>query len=153
MFSLTKTKNLSAMLDRAPVEVSASGDTATTPYLVKPQAHGSLGDLPYVNAAEEPSAVVFSRRGSDGNWRGVTAAEFAAEVTAVAKGLIASGIEPGDRIALMSRTCDVGGGRGAGTPLPDRVGAAGGRDPPRCQGDDGVRRRRGVRGRARCRLP
>ncbi|MGD0559683.1 MAG: AMP-binding protein, partial [Streptosporangiaceae bacterium] len=105
MFSLTKTKNLSAMLDRAPVEVSASGDTATTPYLVKPQAHGSLGDLPYVNAAEEPSAVVFSRRGSDGNWRGVTAAEFAAEVTAVAKGLIASGIEPGDRIALMSRTC------------------------------------------------
>jgi long-chain acyl-CoA synthetase len=73
--------------------------------LVKPRAYGSLGDLPYLNAAEEPSAVVFSRRGSGGRWQDVTAAEFAAEVTAVARGLIVSGIGPGDRIALMSRTC------------------------------------------------
>jgi long-chain acyl-CoA synthetase len=73
--------------------------------LVKPRAHGSLGDLPYLNAAEEPAAVVFSRRGRGGRWQGVTATEFAAEVTAVARGLIVSGIGPGDRIALMSRTC------------------------------------------------
>lgn len=105
MLSVTKVKNLSELRDRASVEVSADGCTASTPCLVKPPGHGSLGDLPYVNAAEEPSAVVFSRRSAGRNWEGVTAAEFAAEVTAVAKGLIASGIGLGDRIALMSRTC------------------------------------------------
>jgi long-chain acyl-CoA synthetase len=39
-----------------------------------------------------------------GGWRDVTAAEFAAEVTAVAKGLIAAGLNPGDRLAIMART-------------------------------------------------
>jgi long-chain acyl-CoA synthetase len=34
----------------------------------------------------------------------VTAAQFRAEVTALAKGLIAAGIKPGDRVAVMSRT-------------------------------------------------
>ena len=34
----------------------------------------------------------------------MTVAAFAAEVTAVAKGLVARGIEPGDRVAIMSRT-------------------------------------------------
>lgn len=40
----------------------------------------------------------------DGAWRKVTAAAFAAEVAAVAKGLIARGIAPGDRVAIMSHT-------------------------------------------------
>jgi len=39
-----------------------------------------------------------------GAWRPVTVREFADEVTAVAQGLVASGIQPGDRVALMSRT-------------------------------------------------
>ncbi|MDG5806689.1 AMP-dependent synthetase/ligase [Streptomyces ossamyceticus] len=42
--------------------------------------------------------------GDGGRWRDVTAAEFAAEVLAVAKGLIAEGLMPGDRIAIMART-------------------------------------------------
>jgi long-chain acyl-CoA synthetase len=100
---IVKATNMTALRDRAPVSVC--GDTASTPYLVKPQTDGSLGDLPYANAAEDPAAVVLSRRGSGGKWRGVTAAEFATEVTGLAKGLIAAGIGPGDRIALMSRTC------------------------------------------------
>ena len=37
-------------------------------------------------------------------WADVTAAEFLDEVSAVAKGLIAAGIEAGDRVALISRT-------------------------------------------------
>ena len=35
---------------------------------------------------------------------GVTAGAFAAEVTAVARGLIAAGVQAGDRVALLSRT-------------------------------------------------
>src|SRR5215470_10180567 len=44
------------------------------------------------------------RRGTDGRWQDVTAGQFHGEVSALAKGLIAAGIEPGDRVALMSRT-------------------------------------------------
>lgn len=55
------------------------------------------------NAREHPDAVVFRRRSPSG-WVRVTAAEFATEVSAVAAGLVASGVRPGDRVALMSRT-------------------------------------------------
>ena len=68
---------------------------------------GNLTDDVVRNAAEAPDQVVFSRPpavGSDGDWTGVTAAEFLADVRAVAKGLVAAGIEPGDRVALISRT-------------------------------------------------
>lgn len=108
-FPLTKASNLAALRERAPVTTERDGDTVTsasTPYLVAPSSDGGgLGELPYVNAAEEPGAVVFSRRVGEGRWREVTAERFAAEVTAVAKGLIAIGAGPGDRIAIMARTC------------------------------------------------
>ncbi|MEV6104117.1 AMP-dependent synthetase/ligase [Streptomyces sp. NPDC051940] len=71
--------------------------------LVTPPETGSCADIPYTNAAEAPDAVVI-RRKEQGAWRPVTAAEFAADVTATAKGLIAAGLEPGGRVALMSRT-------------------------------------------------
>src|ERR1017187_241867 len=44
------------------------------------------------------------RRTGEGRWQDVTAREFRDQVTGLAKGLIAAGIEPGDRVALMSRT-------------------------------------------------
>ncbi|UMG92062.1 AMP-dependent synthetase/ligase [Nocardioides sp. TF02-7] len=60
------------------------------------------------NAAEAPDAVVFSRpdgtEGDAAGWEDVTAAEFLAQVRTVAKGLVACGIEPGDRVAIVSRT-------------------------------------------------
>ncbi len=37
-------------------------------------------------------------------WQDVTAGEFRAEVTGVAKGLLAAGVQAGDRVALLSRT-------------------------------------------------
>ncbi|MEU1309873.1 AMP-dependent synthetase/ligase [Streptomyces cinnamoneus] len=77
---------------------------ASVPALAAPVHDGSLGDLPFVNALADPAAVVLGRRQPDGLWRDVSAARFAAEVLAVAKGLIAHGLRPGDRLALMSRT-------------------------------------------------
>ena len=38
------------------------------------------------------------------DWNDLSSAQFLEEVRAVAKGFIASGIKPGDRIAIMSRT-------------------------------------------------
>jgi long-chain acyl-CoA synthetase len=78
---------------------------AAVPPLVPPVSHGSLADLPFENAGVDPAHRVLSRRMPDGSWRDVTAAEFAAQVQAVAKGLIAEGLVPGDRLAVMARTC------------------------------------------------
>ncbi|TDC14062.1 long-chain fatty acid--CoA ligase [Actinomadura bangladeshensis] len=67
----------------------------------------NLTDAPFTRAAEEPGTIVARRRtgtGEGGAWSAVTAAEFAAEITAAAKGLAAAGIEAGDRVCLLSRT-------------------------------------------------
>ncbi|MEU8978890.1 AMP-dependent synthetase/ligase [Streptomyces sp. NPDC048309] len=74
------------------------------PPLVATVTHGSLADIPFDNATAAPQEAVLSRRTPDGGWTDVTAAEFAAQVHAVAKGLIAEGLVPGDRIAIMART-------------------------------------------------
>ncbi|NGO76688.1 long-chain fatty acid--CoA ligase [Streptomyces sp. YC504] len=71
--------------------------------LVAEKPGGSVADIPFANALEDPHAVVV-RRKEAGEWRAVTAETFAREVTAAAKGLIAAGLEPGGRVALMSRT-------------------------------------------------
>ncbi|MCZ2824769.1 MULTISPECIES: AMP-dependent synthetase/ligase [unclassified Modestobacter] len=55
------------------------------------------------NAAEHPDEVGL-RRQQAGQWVDVTYAEFAAEVSGVAKGLIAGGVQAGDRVGLMART-------------------------------------------------
>lgn len=75
------------------------------PPIVGRVTHGSLADIPFDNAAAAPLEPVLSRKTPDGDgWTDVTAAEFADQVLAVAKGLIAEGLVPGDRIAIMSRT-------------------------------------------------
>ena len=74
------------------------------PALAQIADNASVADIVFSRAASQPQAVVMRRRSDDGDWRDVTAETFRAEVTALAKGLIAAGVEPGDRIALMSRT-------------------------------------------------
>jgi long-chain acyl-CoA synthetase len=64
---------------------------------------GNLTDDVVLNGTEHADTVVFTRR-VEGTWTDVTAAEFLAQVQAVAKGLIAAGIQSGDRVALISRT-------------------------------------------------
>ncbi|MFE3118465.1 AMP-dependent synthetase/ligase [Streptomyces niveus] len=76
----------------------------SVPALVPPAPDGSLADIPFDNAQDAPDEAVLSRRDPDGRWRDVTAAAFADEVRAVAKGLIAEGLRPGDRLAIMART-------------------------------------------------
>ncbi|MGH3362545.1 MAG: AMP-dependent synthetase/ligase, partial [Nocardioides sp.] len=75
----------------------------STPLTIEIPATGNLTDDVVTNAADHPSAVVFSRR-IRSTWSDVTAATFLGEVSAVAKGLVAAGIEPGDRVALIAKT-------------------------------------------------
>jgi len=74
------------------------------PALAEIPATANLADAVFRRAAEQPRAVVVRRPDPEGGWRDVTAAQFKDEVTAVAKGLVAAGIEAGDRVALMSHT-------------------------------------------------
>jgi long-chain acyl-CoA synthetase len=77
----------------------------STPALVEIPASASLADVVFRRAAAEPGRAMLRKRAGRGDgWQDVTAAQFRAEVAALAKGLVAAGIEPGDRVALMSRT-------------------------------------------------
>ncbi|MFC9554704.1 AMP-dependent synthetase/ligase [Rhodococcus sp. NPDC056960] len=57
----------------------------------------------FAHAESNPDRVMYSRPES-GGWVDVTAKDFGALVTGVAKGLIANGVRPGDRVALLSST-------------------------------------------------
>ncbi|GAC51959.1 AMP-dependent synthetase/ligase [Gordonia amicalis] len=54
-------------------------------------------------AQRSPQHVVFRHKQGD-TWAPITAADAAARISSIAKGLIASGVNPGDRVALLSRT-------------------------------------------------
>lgn len=78
--------------------------TYGTPALTAIAPSASLTDVVFRRAATEPDAVMLRRRSDGGGWRDVTASQFCAEVTALAAGLAVAGIEPGDRVAVMSRS-------------------------------------------------
>ncbi|MYU21508.1 AMP-dependent synthetase/ligase [Streptomyces sp. SID8352] len=73
------------------------------PALYEIPADGNLTDIVRRNAAQHPEVAVIARK-ADGVWQDVSARDFLAEVCSAAKGLIASGVQPGDRVGLMSRT-------------------------------------------------
>ncbi|MFJ4744892.1 AMP-dependent synthetase/ligase [Streptomyces sp. NPDC088775] len=90
-----------------PTKVRAADGSVrqvSVPPAAPPVRRGSLAEIPFDNAREAPADAVLSRKRPDGGWQDVTAAEFADEVLAVAKGLVAEGLGAGDRIAIMART-------------------------------------------------
>jgi long-chain acyl-CoA synthetase len=124
---LKRAKERTDLAARARVEVVKDDRgvvrEARSPALAPRLTTGSIADLPFTNAAEAPDTVVL-RRARHGTWQPVTATAFAREVTATAKGLIAAGLEPGGRVAVMSRT------RYEWTVLDFAIWAAGGQVVP-----------------------
>ncbi|MFC3574190.1 AMP-dependent synthetase/ligase [Streptomyces yaanensis] len=76
----------------------------TNPPVASAPPVGGLADVVFDHAQEDPLRVALGRKDEEGQWRDVTAAEFRDEVLALAKGLLASGIRFGDRVAIMCRT-------------------------------------------------
>ena len=74
-----------------PVLVESSPDTNTT-------------DLLLEQAAKPSNPALFAVRSTGDSWTNISATEFLADVTRIAKGLIASGIGAGDRVGIMART-------------------------------------------------
>ena len=71
--------------------------------MVSAPTSGNMTDHIVENASTSPNQVVFSLQRGEA-WVGVTAGQFLADVQAIAKGIIASGVEAGQRIGVMSRT-------------------------------------------------
>ncbi|MFJ9367411.1 AMP-dependent synthetase/ligase [Nocardia sp. NPDC101769] len=66
--------------------------------------NANMSDGAFRHAEKTPNLVVFNTPDGKGGWNDVTAATFAKTVTEVAKGLVASGVELGDRVAIMAQT-------------------------------------------------
>ncbi|MFF0794100.1 AMP-dependent synthetase/ligase [Streptomyces spiralis] len=67
---------------------------------------GGLADSVFETAEMRPLLPVLARRASAGSaeWQEVTAVELRDQVSDLARGLVASGIAPGHRVAVMART-------------------------------------------------
>ena len=76
-----------------------------SPVLVPADPDASICSMLADRLAKDPDGpFVEVRTALGGAWTSLTVREFVAQVRAVAKGLVASGLEPGDRVAIMSRT-------------------------------------------------
>jgi hypothetical protein len=115
--------------------------------------NGNTCDDVFDWAARDPDRAMFSAK-ADGAWQPVTAKQIADRVTAVAAGLIAAGIQPGDRdrpdVGLQLglggvRLRDLGGWSRDRPCLRDLVGGADPLDPGRFGRGRRVRGRRAVR--------
>jgi long-chain acyl-CoA synthetase len=78
--------------------------TYDLPPLVVSDDSYNITDLLVERVSKTPKLALFSRQDDQGRWSPTTADEFLAEVVSVAKGLVASGIQPGQAVAIMSRT-------------------------------------------------
>lgn len=74
-----------------------------TPILVPLTPESNVTDLLEERVAAAPDLALFAVPEGEG-WRDISAKEFRAQAVALAKGLIASGIKPGDKIAFMCKT-------------------------------------------------
>ena len=73
------------------------------PALVPAPTAGNLTNLIAERAWFEPERIIMSRPLGDA-WHSVTAKEAEEQIRETAKGLIAAGVQIGDRVAIMSRT-------------------------------------------------
>jgi len=65
--------------------------------------HDNIVSSVFEHERDDPDHVIFQRL-VDGSWRDVTCKEAAEQIRAAALGLIAEGVQPGDRVALFSAT-------------------------------------------------
>ena len=75
----------------------------SVPAVVPYPSSGSLTNALLEHAQNQADTPAIVRRDKD-SWIELSSREFLDEVRSVAKGLMASGIQPGDRVGIMSRT-------------------------------------------------
>jgi long-chain acyl-CoA synthetase len=66
--------------------------------------HDNIAATVFSHERENPDLVIY-RRQVDGVWTDVTCAEAASQIRSAALGLIAMGVQAGDRVSIFSATC------------------------------------------------
>lgn len=74
------------------------------PALVPADPEANATDLLMDRVNATPDLALFSLPTHDGGWTDITAKEFYDQVVALAKGFVAAGIKPGDKVGLMCKT-------------------------------------------------
>ncbi|TPX03098.1 AMP-binding protein, partial [Schumannella luteola] len=74
------------------------------PAVVPADPEANTTDLLIDRVAASPDAPLFALPTADGGWEDVSTAEFHRQVVALAKGFIAAGVQPGDKIGFICRT-------------------------------------------------
>jgi long-chain acyl-CoA synthetase len=75
-----------------------------TPPVVVADPNANATDLLVERVAKTPNGTLFALPDGNGGWTDLSSSEFLSQVVALAKGFIASGIEPGDKVAFMCKT-------------------------------------------------
>jgi long-chain acyl-CoA synthetase len=73
------------------------------PAVVPADPQANVSDLLVERVKATPSLALFAVPDGEG-WRDITAAEFQRDVIALAKGLVAGGVQPGDKVGFIART-------------------------------------------------
>jgi long-chain acyl-CoA synthetase len=66
--------------------------------------HENVAAAVFAHERDDPDLVIY-RRQIDGEWTDVTCAEAADQIRSAALGLIAQGVQAGDRVSIFSATC------------------------------------------------
>lgn len=74
------------------------------PLMVAADPNANATDLLIDRVAATPDQALFALPTASGEWTDVSSSEFLKQVVALAKGLVAAGIQPGDKIGLMCKT-------------------------------------------------
>jgi long-chain acyl-CoA synthetase len=73
------------------------------PAIVPADPQANIADLLVERVKATPDRALFSVPDGDG-WRDISAADFQTSVIAVAKGFVAAGIQPGEKVGFLART-------------------------------------------------
>ncbi|KJL17505.1 AMP-dependent synthetase/ligase [Microbacterium azadirachtae] len=73
------------------------------PAIVKAAPEDNITDLLEQRVQKTPNLALFSVP-ERGGWRDITASEFRTQVVALAKGFVAAGIQPGEKVGFLART-------------------------------------------------
>jgi long-chain acyl-CoA synthetase len=74
------------------------------PAVVEPDPEANVTNLLLDRLAATPDAPLFALPTADGGWEDLSVTEFHRQVVALAKGFIAAGIQPGEKIGFMCKT-------------------------------------------------
>jgi long-chain acyl-CoA synthetase len=74
------------------------------PAIVPADPQANVTDLLVERVKKTPDLALFAVPDGSGGWRDISAADFHRQVVALAKGLVAAGIEPGDKVGFIAKT-------------------------------------------------